>query len=120
LAVPTPQADLKQKLADPELNLAIENHEYGIPPVHFDKWPILKEWYNILSTTKDRNGIEYISTVEAVKYPFTGEPCRDPVPPPAAALLLPAWPAAVSSAVQDAWMCVAAMCVSTLAVPADV
>ena len=26
----------------------------------------------ILSTTKDRNGTEYISTMEAIKYPFFG------------------------------------------------
>lgn len=45
---------------------------YGIPPTFFDRWPILKEWYNVLSTTKDRNGTTYVSTVEGKKYPFTG------------------------------------------------
>lgn len=67
------QADLWPKLSDPTQNIAMENHEYGIPPPHYQKWPILTEWYNVLSTTKDRNGIEYISTIEAKKYPFIGE-----------------------------------------------
>jgi gamma-glutamyl hydrolase len=66
------QADLHAKLEDPTLNLAIENHEYGMPPGFYDRWPILKQWYNILTTSKDRDGIEYISTMEAKKYPFTG------------------------------------------------
>ncbi|GBF95078.1 gamma-glutamyl hydrolase [Raphidocelis subcapitata] len=65
-------ADLLAKLADPTLNIAMENHEYGIPPAHYKRWPILGEWFDILTTTKDRQGLEYISTVEAKKYPFTG------------------------------------------------
>eukprot|EP00775_Hariotina_reticulata_P005931 gene5931-6171_t len=64
--------DLYAKLADPTLNLAIQNHEYGLPPPFYERWPILKEWYNILTTSKDRNGVEYVSTMEAKKYPFTG------------------------------------------------
>lgn len=43
-----------------------------MPPGFYDRWPILKQWYNILTTSKDRDGIEYISTMEAKKYPFTG------------------------------------------------
>lgn len=65
-------ADLLKKIPDPSLNIIMQNHEYGIPPAHYKKWPILGEWFNILSTSKDRNGLEYISTVEAKKYPFTG------------------------------------------------
>lgn len=68
-----PQADLHSKLPDPKLNLAIQNHEYGMPPGFYERWPILKQWYNILTTSKDRDGIEYVSTMEAKKYPFTGE-----------------------------------------------
>jgi hypothetical protein len=64
--------DLKQKLSDPTLNIALENHMYGIPPTYFDRYPILRETFTIISTTKDRNGTEYVSTVEHKKYPFTG------------------------------------------------
>jgi len=64
--------DLHEKVEDPKLNLIIQNHEYGVPPSHYDRWPILKNFYNVLTTSKDRNGLEYISTLEAKKYPFTG------------------------------------------------
>lgn len=72
--VPSPprQEDLHTKLPDPALNLAIQNHEYGMPPTFYDHWPILSKWFNILTTSKDRDGVEYISTMEAKKYPFTG------------------------------------------------
>ena len=43
-----------------------------MPPTFYKRWPTLDQWFNILTTTKDRNGIEYISTVEAKKYPFFG------------------------------------------------
>lgn len=66
------QADLHTKLPDPKLNLAIQNHEYGMPPAFYQRWPILSKWYNILTTSKDRAGVEYISTMEAKAYPFTG------------------------------------------------
>ena len=66
------QADLHQKVSDPSLNIIMQNHEYGLPPVHYDRWPILKSFYNILSTSQDRNGVTYISTIEGKKYPFTG------------------------------------------------
>lgn len=65
-------ADLWSKLEDPKLNIAMQNHEYGIPPAYYKRWPLLGEWFNILTTSKDRKGLEYISTVEAKKYPFTG------------------------------------------------
>lgn len=69
------QNDLFTKLEDPTLNIALENHEYGMPPSFYKRWPILDQWFNILTTTKDRNGTVYISTMEAKKYPFTGK-CR--------------------------------------------
>ena len=50
----------------------MQNHEYGIPPDHYNRWPLLGEWFKVLTTSKDRKGLEYISTVEAKKYPFTG------------------------------------------------
>jgi hypothetical protein len=39
----------------------------------YKKYPVLEDWYSILSTSKDRQGIEYVSTMEGKKYPFTGE-----------------------------------------------
>lgn len=69
------QADLFTKLEDPQLNIALENHEYGLPPPFYQRWPVLDQWFNILTTTKDRNGTEYISTIEAKNYPFTGGCC---------------------------------------------
>lgn len=69
------QTDLRKKFADPDQKLAIQNHMYGIPPKYYQRWPILEEWYDVLSTSKDRNGIEYISTMEGKKYPFTGGCC---------------------------------------------
>jgi gamma-glutamyl hydrolase len=68
----TLQDDLHAKLADPSQNIALQNHEYGMPPEFYQRWPVLSQWYNILSTSKDRNGLEYISTMEGKKYPFTG------------------------------------------------
>lgn len=65
--------ELLEKLASADYNIALENHMYGVPPAFYGKWPELARWYNVLSTTKDRNGLEYISTIEGVKYPFFGE-----------------------------------------------
>lgn len=64
--------DLAAKLGDPAQNIALENHMYGIPPPYYSRFPVLAKWYKPLSTTKDRNGIEYISTMEGLKYPFFG------------------------------------------------
>ena len=34
----------------------MENHEYGLPPDHYRRWPVLARWYDVLTTTRDRNG----------------------------------------------------------------
>ncbi|KAG2441123.1 hypothetical protein HXX76_003975 [Chlamydomonas incerta] len=73
--------DLHDKLADPKFNIALENHMYGIPPSFYQKFPILAKWYKPLSTTLDRNGTEYISTMEGVKYPFFGTQWHPEKPP---------------------------------------
>lgn len=73
--------DLYQKYQDSSLKLAFQNHEYGIPPSHYDKWPILRESFNILSTSVDRKGLEYISTMEMKNYPFTGTQWHPEKPP---------------------------------------
>ena len=48
---------LKAKLEDSAFNISIENHEFGLPVEHYDKWPVLKEHYKILTTAKDRCGV---------------------------------------------------------------
>ena len=53
--------------------LAALRGRYGMPPSFYKRWPVLGQWYNILSTARDRKGVEYISTIEAKRYPFTGE-----------------------------------------------
>ena len=73
---PAPQAELRSKLASPKYNISLENHVYGLPPSFYNKFPMLKEWYTVLSTTRDRNGTEYVSTMEAKKYPFSGRQYR--------------------------------------------
>jgi gamma-glutamyl hydrolase len=71
---PWVQASLYAKLPDSKYNLALENHMYGMPPVMYEKYPILSEWYTIVSTSKDRNGTVYVSSMEGKKFPFFGEP----------------------------------------------
>ena len=48
------QPDLLKKLSDPAQNIAMENHQFGVPPSHFDRWPVLKDDFVVISTTKDR------------------------------------------------------------------
>lgn len=48
------QAKLKAKLEDSRYNIAMENHEFGVAPEAFTKWPILNDTYDIVSTSKDR------------------------------------------------------------------
>lgn len=73
--------ELRDKLEDSHYNIALENHMYGMPPPMYDRFPVLKEMYTILSTTKDRNGTVYISTMEGKKYPFTGTQWHPEKPP---------------------------------------
>ncbi|GIL44397.1 hypothetical protein Vafri_1876 [Volvox africanus] len=73
--------DLKEKLADPKFNIALQNHMYGIPPDFYKKYPVLADWYKPLTTTLDRNGLEYISTMEGIKYPFFGTQWHPEKPP---------------------------------------
>ena len=48
------QPKLKAKLEDSRYNIAMENHEFGVAPEAFTKWPILNDTYDIVSTSKDR------------------------------------------------------------------
>ena len=51
------QPDIIKKLGDPAFNISMENHEFGVPPENFDKWPVLKDTFTIISTTKDRSAL---------------------------------------------------------------
>jgi gamma-glutamyl hydrolase len=73
--------ELIDKLESADYNIAIQNHMYGVPPAFYKRWPELAEWYRIITTTKDRNGLEYISTIEGVKYPFFGVQWHPEKPP---------------------------------------
>ena len=61
---------LIEKLEDPQQNIALENHMFGLPPANYEKYPILKQTWNILNTAVDRNGVEYVATAEHKRYPF--------------------------------------------------
>lgn len=53
-------------------NVTMNNHHYGIYPKHFAQTPSLSSFYQVLSTNKDRQGVEFVSTIEAFKYPIYG------------------------------------------------
>ena len=53
-------------------NVTMNNHHYGIWTEHFQNTPSLTNFYNILSNNKDRNGNEFVSTIEAKNYPIFG------------------------------------------------
>ena len=46
--------ELLAQLSDPTANLALENHQFGLPPRYYKKHPELDEAFHMLSTTKDR------------------------------------------------------------------
>jgi gamma-glutamyl hydrolase len=73
--------DIIKKLGDSAFNISMENHEFGVPPEHFDKWPVLKDTFTIISTTKDRKGATYVSTIQHKKYPFFGTQWHPEKPP---------------------------------------
>ncbi|GFH25699.1 folate gamma-glutamyl hydrolase [Haematococcus lacustris] len=47
---------LRDALESPEQNIVLQNHMYGMPPAMYTKHPVLASWYNIISTSMDRNG----------------------------------------------------------------
>lgn len=73
--------DLIAKLENPEHNISLENHMFGLPPKNYDKWPILKENFNILNTALDRNGLEYVASAEHKRYPFFATQWHPEKPP---------------------------------------
>ncbi|EIE19350.1 class I glutamine amidotransferase-like protein [Coccomyxa subellipsoidea C-169] len=73
--------DLVQQMQNPEANIVMENHEFGLPPAHYTLWPKLNDTFDILTTTKDRKGIEYVSTIEHKRFPFFGTQWHPEKPP---------------------------------------
>lgn len=53
-------------------NVTMNNHHYGIFTDHFYQTDSLSSFFKVLSTNKDRKGVEFISTIEAFKYPIYG------------------------------------------------
>ena len=45
-------------------------HEYGLPVKLFQENKKLKDFFNVITTNFDRIGVEFVSTMEAKKYPF--------------------------------------------------
>jgi gamma-glutamyl hydrolase len=48
------------------------NHQYGISPIDFNKNEHLRRFYNVLATSIDDNGKEYVAAIEAKYYPIYG------------------------------------------------
>lgn len=55
-----------------EESLTMNNHHVGISPQLFASTSSLQSFYSILSTNFDRKGKEFVSSMEANKYPFYG------------------------------------------------
>eukprot|EP01031_Cornospumella_fuschlensis_P038047 gene38047-46228_t len=53
-------------------NVTMNNHHYGIWTDHFYQTTALTGMFNVLSTNNDRKGSNFISTIEAKKYPIYG------------------------------------------------
>lgn len=53
-------------------NVTMNNHQQALPTSRFSETPLLYNFFNVLSTNLDRNGVEFVSTVEAIKYPIYG------------------------------------------------
>ena len=48
------------------------NHKYSIDYKKFMESDFLKEFFEVLSLSQDREGKEFVSSVEAKEYPFYG------------------------------------------------
>jgi gamma-glutamyl hydrolase len=53
-------------------NVTMNNHHYGIYPEHFYATGALSSFFNVLSTNEDRQGVEFVSTMESFDYPIFG------------------------------------------------
>ncbi|XP_045214855.2 gamma-glutamyl hydrolase-like isoform X2 [Mercenaria mercenaria] len=53
-------------------DVTVNFHHYGITPTTFQLTSDLKKMFRVLSTNVDRNGKEFISTIEGIDYPIYG------------------------------------------------
>lgn len=53
-------------------NVTMNNHHYGIYTDHFEQTESLSSFFDLLSTNVDRQGVEFVSTIEAFNYPIFG------------------------------------------------
>jgi gamma-glutamyl hydrolase len=53
-------------------NVTMNNHHYGIWTEHFESTDALSGFFDVLSVNSDRNGDQFVSTIEAKKYPIFG------------------------------------------------
>ncbi|XP_074649016.1 gamma-glutamyl hydrolase-like isoform X3 [Tubulanus polymorphus] len=47
-------------------------HHWALLPETYKQYPQLHDFFRVLSTNYDRKGVEFISTMEAISYPFYG------------------------------------------------
>nr|XP_009406769.1 PREDICTED: gamma-glutamyl hydrolase 2-like isoform X2 [Musa acuminata subsp. malaccensis] len=52
--------------------LAMQNHKYGLSPKRLQDNVALSSFFRILTTSKDENVQDYVSTAQAYNYPVTG------------------------------------------------
>jgi gamma-glutamyl hydrolase len=74
-------ADLVAALGDPSMNASLENHMFGLPPAHYDRWPVLRDTFSLVTTAVDRAGVTYVSSAEHKRYPFTATQWHPEKPP---------------------------------------
>jgi len=53
-------------------NVCMNNHKEGIRKAHFESTDKLTTMFNIISTNTDRDGIEFVSTIEGKELPIYG------------------------------------------------
>ena len=53
-------------------NVTINFHRWCLTPENFTKFEALQNFWNVLSTNKDWDGLEFISLMEAKHYPIWG------------------------------------------------
>lgn len=53
-------------------NCTLNNHKMGLSPNKFKKHKNINNFYKIVSTSNDRKGKKYVSTIEGKVYPFYG------------------------------------------------
>lgn len=51
-------------------DVTMNNHMYSLTPASFAASPLLVDFFNVLSTNFDRDGIEFVSTMEGKVMPF--------------------------------------------------